>query len=162
MVIGVIGPRGHLAILLVVLVQEQEHDDVTLLTQHLVDHRVLGTQGNRKHVLVLFVQLMETGVLGWAGQYVVLVAILAIKLDPASVIVRYHRRMALTVMGSHLKYLTAALLCVQLMEIGDHGQTGQSVVLVVILAIKQDPVSVMNRHHHQMAHTVMEKSFEVR
>lgn len=57
MVIGVIGPRGHLAIQLVVLVQDIEQDDATPLFQHLVDHRVLGTQGNPKRVLEVLVQV---------------------------------------------------------------------------------------------------------
>ncbi|CAC5422939.1 HMCN [Mytilus coruscus] len=54
-----------------------------------------------------------------------------------------------------MQFINELVLC-KLMETGDHGQTGQSVVLVVILAIKQDPASVLIRYHRQMAHTVME------
>lgn len=55
MVIGDVGPRGHLAIHLVGLVQCKEQDYVTLLTQHLMDYRVLVSQTNRNHALAVFV-----------------------------------------------------------------------------------------------------------
>lgn len=52
MVIGAIGPCGQLAVQQAVPVQEQEQDDVTILSQHLVDRSALGIQTIHKHVLV--------------------------------------------------------------------------------------------------------------
>lgn len=75
------------------------------------------------HFIFVCSKLMETGVHGQVGQFAVLVAILDIKQDPASVIIQYHRQKVYTVMETRSKYLTAtsegvqvslSLVCIRL------------------------------------------------